>query len=231
MNAVIMGRKTYFSIPPKFRPLAGRLNVVISRSPPSEVGAQIAEEIRGKLADADVRVTGGGEEGEGYAVVHLSSSDQAEGGEGVSAAAAPPVVVAQSLEEALAVVDAPPGTEVLEGVDVGAVFVIGGAEIYGAVLSTGSRQGPGGGGDEGGGGQRRKIRVLQTLVRRRDGGDVDCDTFFPVKLGEGEHEREVEREEMEGWFEGGVRLPEAEGEEWCVDGKTGFEVRVVGWER
>jgi len=32
-NAVIMGRRTYESIPPKFRPLPQRLNVVVSRSP------------------------------------------------------------------------------------------------------------------------------------------------------------------------------------------------------
>ncbi len=31
-NAVVMGRKTWESIPAKFRPLAGRLNIILSRS-------------------------------------------------------------------------------------------------------------------------------------------------------------------------------------------------------
>lgn len=32
VNVVIMGRKTYQSLPPKYRPLEGRLNIVISRT-------------------------------------------------------------------------------------------------------------------------------------------------------------------------------------------------------
>ncbi|QPH00553.1 hypothetical protein C2857_004278 [Epichloe festucae Fl1] len=34
INAVIMGRKTWDSIPPRLRPLRDRLNIVVSRSPP-----------------------------------------------------------------------------------------------------------------------------------------------------------------------------------------------------
>ena len=32
-NAVIMGRRTYESIPSKFRPLKNRLNIILSRNP------------------------------------------------------------------------------------------------------------------------------------------------------------------------------------------------------
>jgi len=41
-NAVIMGRKTWESIPSKFRPLPSRLNIVLTRSPDSETAQAIA---------------------------------------------------------------------------------------------------------------------------------------------------------------------------------------------
>ncbi|OAL38598.1 hypothetical protein AYO20_02248 [Fonsecaea nubica] len=45
LNAVVMGRKTWESIPPRFRPLAGRLNVIITRSDSEELGRKILEEL------------------------------------------------------------------------------------------------------------------------------------------------------------------------------------------
>lgn len=76
-NAVIMGRKTYASIPPRFRPLAGRLNVVLSRSPQSlddgVLGARSLDEALSLLAGREdihqVFVIGGGEV-YGQAIAH-----------------------------------------------------------------------------------------------------------------------------------------------------------------
>ena len=43
---VIMGRKTWDSLPPKFRPLPGRLNIVVTRDPTwSAEGAEVVHEI------------------------------------------------------------------------------------------------------------------------------------------------------------------------------------------
>ena len=38
-NALIMGRKTWDSLPAKFRPLPNRINVVLTKSPASSIGA------------------------------------------------------------------------------------------------------------------------------------------------------------------------------------------------
>jgi dihydrofolate reductase len=44
-HAVIMGRKNFFSLPPKFRPLKDRLNIVLTRNKPA-------------MAEYDVRAVG-----------------------------------------------------------------------------------------------------------------------------------------------------------------------------
>lgn len=58
---VLMGRRTWESFPPKFRPLPGRTNVVITRQPDwSEDGAVVVHSLQEGLAsDSDVWVIGG----------------------------------------------------------------------------------------------------------------------------------------------------------------------------
>jgi dihydrofolate reductase len=61
---VIMGRKTWDSLPPKFRPLPGRTNIVVTRQKNwTETGAQPAQNMREALLfceqSSDVWVIGG----------------------------------------------------------------------------------------------------------------------------------------------------------------------------
>lgn len=64
-HAVIMGRKTWDSLPPKFRPLPGRRNVVVTRNPDWQApGAQVVSSVEAALSltDGDAAwVIGGGE--------------------------------------------------------------------------------------------------------------------------------------------------------------------------
>ena len=63
-SPVIMGRKTWDSLPPKFKPLPGRTNIVVTRQPDwQDAGAQRASSLPEALAScdpgADVWVIGG----------------------------------------------------------------------------------------------------------------------------------------------------------------------------
>jgi dihydrofolate reductase len=62
-STVVMGRRTWDSLPPRFRPLPGRRNVVLTRDPAwhaegAEVAGSVADALR---ADGDVWVIGGAE--------------------------------------------------------------------------------------------------------------------------------------------------------------------------
>ncbi|KAK3357568.1 dihydrofolate reductase-like domain-containing protein [Lasiosphaeria hispida] len=162
LNAVIMGRKTWDSIPPRFRPLKGRLNVVISRSTTSSL-------------------------------VAVQRPDDKE------------PVVAGSLEQALEYLERVREAGAITTGGLGKVFVIGGAQIYGAVLAL-----------------RETRRILLTRIT----SDFECDTFFPLKLSEGEGEggwRRSSHEELDAWV--GETVPEGV----QVEVGTGYEFQM--WER
>ena len=53
-HAVLMGRKTYESIPERFRPLPGRRNLVISSIPDCAPGAEVFPSLAAALEACDV---------------------------------------------------------------------------------------------------------------------------------------------------------------------------------
>jgi dihydrofolate reductase len=64
-GVVVMGRRTWESVPERFRPLDGRRNIVVSRDPSYDApGAETATSLDDALAragDGDVWVIGGGQ--------------------------------------------------------------------------------------------------------------------------------------------------------------------------
>ena len=65
-HTVIMGRKTWESLPPRFRPLPGRRNIVITRQsnfavPGAETANSLETGIALAKADATIFIIGGGE--------------------------------------------------------------------------------------------------------------------------------------------------------------------------
>jgi dihydrofolate reductase len=185
-NAVIMGRKTWDSIPPKFRPLRDRVNVVVSRS-------KTALELS----------------------AHSSSED---------------VLVTSHLVEAISALE---GHCTRRGIEVGKSFIIGGSEIYRAAMEELVVS------------HDITLRIIQTQVRRKGGGKIECDTFFPVSIGEGESlgitQKLASPEDVRQWV--GEEVPQSQAMDGNVakndeaDDKMGawleegeMQIRVLGWE-
>ena len=68
INAVIMGRKTWDSIPPKFRPLKGRLNIVISRSAQIPTTTTEQDVVMAPSLEHALSYLGGRRDGEGVGI-------------------------------------------------------------------------------------------------------------------------------------------------------------------
>ena len=61
-HTVVMGRRTWESLPPRFRPLPGRRNIVLSRNPHYQAeGAEVITSLDDVLALPDTWVIGGSE--------------------------------------------------------------------------------------------------------------------------------------------------------------------------
>lgn len=112
VNAVLMGRKTWDSIPPAFRPLKGRLNVVVTRD---------VEGFRGRLNT--------GESGEKDG---LGEGADVEGPLVCGSVAVALARLAKPLSSTGRQADA--SVEENTEVQVESIFVIGGASIYNAAL-------------------------------------------------------------------------------------------------
>jgi len=108
----------------------------------------------------------------------------------------PELAFASSLEDALA--------HLQQGFTPRKVFVIGGGQIYGAALALA---------------QTRRILLTRVLT------DFECDTFFPLKLSEGETTgwKRSSHTELEAWT--GVEVPEG------VQEENGTEYEFQMWER
>lgn len=153
-NAVIMGRKTWDSIPPNYRPLKGRVNVVLSRSYPSTPSPSLN----------DIKDDG---------PVHINSISNA----------------IQALQESRS------------SSCIDKVFVIGGAQIYKAVVDMPETK-----------------RLLITRIQK----DFECDAFLDVDL-EGGVWRKCGKEELDKWT--GETVPEG------VQVENGVGYVFEMWER
>ncbi|KAL4891981.1 dihydrofolate reductase-like domain-containing protein [Aspergillus ambiguus] len=118
-NAIVMGRKTYDSLPKSLRPLGKRINVVVTRDATGSVRETVLGELEAKRAKAAAGAGAG-----------------ASGTTNVADQPATDAMVCSGLDNALETLQQGYGARD----ELGDVFVIGGAEIYAAALRMGGSQ-------------------------------------------------------------------------------------------
>jgi dihydrofolate reductase len=210
-NAIIMGRKTYDSVPASLRPLAKRINVVISRDTSGSVREGVVAELEKRKAKIAAKAA------EARALAQATSAEkEALEPKAVDLSSQEPMtdaIVTPSLGAALETLDSVYG---VQG-KLGKIFVIGGAEIYNATINMGAAELRG-----------RAVRVVMTnVVRKGEAGSpasFECDTFFPLdRLDRENGWRAASPEEISEWVG-----EEVDGE-WKVEGDV--EVQMVGFEK
>ncbi|KAK1139544.1 hypothetical protein N8T08_000684 [Aspergillus melleus] len=219
-NAIVMGRKTYDSVPAGLRPLGKRLSVILSRGGEGGKGG-LGERVRGDLerklnkereqleqkkqhTEIQGQTQGQGQaQSQSQSQSNTPESKEEQPGKQTSAH------ISTSLPLALETLSQPPSTTGLP--KLGHVYIIGGAEIYASALNLPATQ---------------PVRIVMTNVEKLNPGETfDCDTFFPV---------DEELEQERGWRKVGVQEVSAwVGEEvtgeWKEEGDV--RVRMVGYER
>ncbi|KAI0480868.1 dihydrofolate reductase-like domain-containing protein [Xylariaceae sp. FL0804] len=219
LNAVVMGRKTWDSIPPRFRPLRGRLNIVVSRSHDDAAAATHPHPPPGPEPESEKSAAGNETDAEPVRVASLEQAMRYLGEESQYRATGS---------------GSGSGSGGREGGRVGRVFVIGGAQIYRAALELGLGSQSGSQQQELGPGPGPAVRrVLLTRVV----DDFECDTFFPLALGEqGRHNPDGDHDGGGGgrW----VRRSQAELDAWAGEAvpagtqeENGTRYEFQMWER
>lgn len=182
VNAVIMGRKTYDSVPLRFRPLKNRINVVVTRDKTGSVEGRVRQE----WIEARKRE----EEKKKAAQVEASSNGKPEVATELDAEDKvqlkkdePDFLVCDSVASAIndiqqAFSDKSSSLTRNGSRGLGHIYIIGGAEIYSCAIELFKQN------------QEHhdmNLRVVMTDIRRLDENTdkpmingFECDTFFPL---------------------------------------------------